>query len=40
MSIIKNHHITFKKPPSSGGIDEWKIRLNKCKGITNLRIDV
>ena len=40
MSIIKNHHITFKKAPSSGGIDEWKTRLHKCKGITNLRIDV
>ena len=40
MSIIKNHHITFKKAPSSGGIDEWKIRLHKCKGITDLKIDV
>ena len=40
MSVIKHHHITYKKAPSSGGIDEWKTRLKKCKGITDLRIDV
>ncbi len=40
MPVIKQHHITFKSVPSSGGIDEWKIRIKKCKGITDLRIDV
>ena len=39
MTTIKHHHIKFKKAPSSGGMDEWKTSLQKCKGISNVRID-
>lgn len=40
MSTIKQHHIKFKNTPSSGGVAEWITSLQKCKGISNIRIDV